>query len=91
MSLPCLSLFPIAPSRSQGDLKIQDNGTLDYDLQVFQKIGKKEHDEVLHHEAKMLVPKNEKKNLQKARMEITKYQVEVPKLQPQLTLHSFDK
>jgi hypothetical protein len=46
---------------------------------------------VLCHETKILVPKNEKTNLQKATLEITKHPIGMPKLQSQLTLQSLGK
>ncbi len=58
---------------------------------MFQKVGKEEREKTLHHEVEMLAIKNEKTNLQKAIMKINQHPVGRPKLQPQLTLHSFGK
>jgi hypothetical protein len=58
---------------------------------LFHKIGKEEHEEALRHEAKMLVAKNKRINMQKTTMETTKCTVGKLKLQPQLTLHSLGK
>jgi len=57
---------------------------------IFWQIGKEEHEEALQHETKQFVVKNQIIILQKI-MEKIKYPIGRPKLQPHMTLQSFDK